>query len=667
MRVRLRSLAAKIVLLSVGISSVLAAGLTVLGYRTAARGLAARTETALASDSLLTANLVDSWMRERMESLRALAKVGPIRRSLETAASPAAEDLEATDRALGDAAALAPDIESIALIDLGGKVIRSSDGNDEGRDLSRRQHVREALGGKPSITGVAISEISKKPAISMAVPVLGSNGTLIGAAAIRAGIDPVRAFVEGARDRLGPGAQGILIDDAGLVVASTIDPAFQLRPIAPLDAERTAALLARKPWGNAAAPAPLEFSELGRLLGSSGPVTTRFALERAAQLAVGQPLRNASWVYVASLPMSEVGRSASEFLRKALAGAVFGLAFALGLALLFARRLTASVKRLTEASARVISEGDLTQRIEVLSDDEVGQLARSFADMVEALREALTTLRASAGVLSDAAIKLHSTMEDQSQFIARQAAALQETQVTAQEIKQTSALAAEKAQAVLQVAERAEEVGSAGENSVARSLGGLAEIGNQARAVGEQIQKLSERARQIGGITMTVKDLADQSNMLALNAAIEAVRSGEHGKSFAVVAREIRSLADQSIRATSQVGDILGELTRSIGAAVSMTEVSTLRMEAGIVEVQSSGDNLRALAGITRENVAAVRQIAAAVSQQNAGISQIFSAVTDQMSMMERVRSGLERTRSASDELREAAARVAQTLQRYRL
>ena len=654
MQLRVRSLATKVILLSVGISAILAAGLTFLGYRKAARGLRSRTETALAADSSLTANLIDSWMRERMGSLRALGRLGAIRRALETAASPAPEDLEATDRALTDGAALAPDVESIGLVNLAGKVIRTNDGKDEGHDLSQREYVRDALGGNTFITGVSVREASGKPAIFFAAPILGSNGTVIGAAYIRASTDPVRTCVEAAKNRLGPGAHGILLDNKGLVVETTIDPNFRMRPIAGAAAHA----------GSRAAP---YFVAPGWLGGMSAAVTTNFLVDGVQQLAVAQPLHNAKWVYVASLPMSEVERSAREFLRTAIAGALLGLAVAICLALFFARGLTRSLKRLTEVSERVISDGDLSQRIEALTDDEVGRLGRTFARMVEALREALTTLKASAGSLADAALKLRSSMDEQSQFIASQATALQQTQVTAQEIKQTSALAAEKAQLVLQVAERADEIGGAGERAVARSLGGLSEIGKQAREVGDHIQKLSERARQIGGITMTVKDLADQSNMLALNAAIEAVRSGEHGRSFAVVAREIRSLADQSIKATNDVGGILQELTSSIGTAVSLTEASTKRMEAGIVEVTSSGDNLRALSGITRENVAAVRQIAAAVNQQNAGISQIFAAVTDQMALMDRVRDGLQRTQQASEELREVAARVGQTLERYRL
>ena len=636
MRLPIRSLSAKIALLSVGISALLAGGLTVAGYRKAAAGLRARTETALAADASLTANLVDTWMRERQGSLRALARLTSIRRALETAASPAVEDLEATDRALGDAAALAPEIETIALVAPDGKVVRSSDGTDEGRNMSPQPWVQEAIAGKGFIGGVP-----GKAVVYFGVPVIGSNATPIGAAYVRAGLAEVRGFVAAAKNRLGSGAHGLLLDDVGVVVATTIDGVAPQRPVT--------------------------FPSLAALQGIDVAATTRFMLDGTQQLAVGLPLKNTRWVFVASLPMSEVERSAREFLANATAGALLGLAVALALALWFARRLTRSIKHLTEVSARVVEKGDLTQRIEVESEDEVGQLARSFARMVEALREVLGTLKVSAGTLSDAASSLNAIMQEQGQYIAQQATTLQETQVTTQEIRQTSALAAEKAQAVLQVAERAEEIGTAGATSIDRSLGGLSDIGHQAREVGNRIQELSESARQISGITMTVKDLADQSNMLALNAAIEAVRSGAHGRSFAVVAREIRSLADQSIRATVDVGQVLENLTRSIGTAVAMTESSTQRMEAGIVEVTSSGEKLRTLTGITRENVAAVRQIAAAVSQQNAGIAQIFTSLTDQMAQMERVRTSLEQTAHASNELSEVAAKVSRTLERYEL
>src|SRR5437868_14270263 len=100
MQLRVRSLATKVILLSVGISAILAGSLTFLGYRKAARGLRSRTETALADDSSLTASLIDSWMRERMGSLRAARRLSAIWRALEAAASSAREDREAPGAAL---------------------------------------------------------------------------------------------------------------------------------------------------------------------------------------------------------------------------------------------------------------------------------------------------------------------------------------------------------------------------------------------------------------------------------------------------------------------------------------------------------------------------------------------------------------------------------------
>ena len=667
MRFLPRTLAAKIVLLSVSIAAGLSLTLTMIGYRKSVQGLRESSARALEAEARLTASLVDTWAHDHLAALRALAGLRTVRRVFETVAAPAIDDLEAADSAMGDAVALAPEIESVALLSPSGRVIRSTDPADDGRDVRQRAYFSESIAGRPFVSGITTSVVTFQPVLFFAVPALGSNGTIIGAVRLRVNLAPIANFVEAARGRAGPGAHGILLDQSGLVVATTVDPSWQLRPVVALSPEDEKAALDDKRWGQAAPPAPLEIKELAAERAITTPTALHFPLGSVDQIGAAEPLQAVRWLYLASLPRVEVERTARELLRNDLLAAIVGLVIAIGLSLLFARQVVASVLRLTDVSARVVSEGDLAQKIESTSDDEVGQLTRSFARMVEALREALTALKESASALGEASGDLHTTVAKQSEFIGRQAAALQETQVTAQEIKQTSTLAAEKARTVLAVAERADEVGRAGETAVERSLGGLAEIGRRALEVGEQIERLSESARQIGGITATVKDLADQSNMLALNAAIEAVRSGEHGKSFAVVAREIRSLADQSIQATRQVGEILSQLQQAIGSAVTISHQSNKGMESGLVEVRASGTNLREMVAITRENVAAVRQIAAAVSQQNAGIGHIFTAVTDQLGMMEQVRGGLDSTNRASDRLRTVAERIAGTLSRYRL
>jgi methyl-accepting chemotaxis protein len=347
--------------------------------------------------------------------------------------------------------------------------------------------------------------------------------------------------------------------------------------------------------------------------------------------------------------------------------ALFALLAATG-SFLLARSITRPMTALSEVVRRIIEQKDLTQPLPMRSSpDEVGELANAFTSMLEHLRETTAGLQRGFIVLNDTVSELKEATRQQEKNIARQAAAIQETQVTTQEIKQTSLLAAEKADAVLSVASRAEEVGRSGEAAITGSLGGFEDLRTQVAQMAHRIAQLNERTQQIGGITQTVKDLADQSNMLALNAAIEAVRSGEHGKGFGVVAREIRSLADQSIQATERVRDILGDISQAILSTAKMTELGYTRMEEGLGQVRASGENLKELSTIVQDNSAAVRQIAAAVSQQNAGIAQIFGAVTDLSTMMNETVSSLQATTNATRALQEVAEQMQHVARSYRV
>jgi methyl-accepting chemotaxis protein len=300
----------------------------------------------------------------------------------------------------------------------------------------------------------------------------------------------------------------------------------------------------------------------------------------------------------------------------------------------------------------------------VRGEREVRDIAARRAELELQNRELVAPLLESARLLGDSAQELSASNAEQRRMVTAQATALQQTQTTAEEIRQTSALAAQKSEAVLRTAERAEEISRSGERAVEESLSGLADIREQVEQISAKISALNERTRQISGITETVKDLADQSNLLALNAAIEAARSGEHGRGFAVVAREIRSLADQSIQATARVREILEDIGGAIRAAVQITEQGKQRMEAGVVEMRTSGEKLRDLSTIVTTTSSAVRQIAAAVGQQNVGISQVFAAVTQQTRMMDETLQRLDATGQATLALQDLSKRVATVVER---
>jgi methyl-accepting chemotaxis protein len=325
------------------------------------------------------------------------------------------------------------------------------------------------------------------------------------------------------------------------------------------------------------------------------------------------------------------------------------------------------VDDLTRVTGEIVRRGDLTQTIRVRFHDEIGELAITFRLMVEKLRELPKGIGNTTQIVASAVEKLNVSVAEQGQTVARQATALQETQVTAQEIKQTSLVASQKAEAVLQYAERADTVSKTGETAVTQSLAALTAIRAQVEEIAIWITRLGGRAVQVGNITQTVKDLADQSNMLALNAAIEAVRSGEHGRGFAVVAREMRSLADQSIHATKQVREMLDEIGAAIREAVSITEKGVQRIDAGLQQVRTSGTTLAELSSIVKDNSFAVRQISAAVGQQNAGISQIFGAVSDQSKMMDENVARLGATEESLRALKDAATSLVALVEQFRV
>jgi methyl-accepting chemotaxis protein len=348
-------------------------------------------------------------------------------------------------------------------------------------------------------------------------------------------------------------------------------------------------------------------------------------------------------------------------------GEVLGcITVALLLAFGLRRSLVHPIRELKRVARKISQHGDLTLTVPVRSTDEVGQLADAFREMVERLRIIHHELRGSGGTLAESSAKMRRSAEQQQETVSSQAAALHQTRVTVEELRETSSLAAETADTVLKVAERADTLGRAGAESIAQGVSGLADLGSQVQEIAQRIHNLGESTQQIGAITKTVKDLADRSNMLALNAAIEAVRSGEHGKGFGVVAREIRMLADQSIEATLRVREILDVVGHAVAETVSITQRNAERMQSGLEQVRATGENLRELSSLIRDNTSAVRQIVAAVSQQDLGIAQILGAVSELAKMMEDTEQELGATKNAAVMLDEVSRKLTEVVTRYR-
>ena len=343
-----------------------------------------------------------------------------------------------------------------------------------------------------------------------------------------------------------------------------------------------------------------------------------------------------------------------------LAVVIFGIAAALWIA-----RSITSALRATALTAALIAEGDLSQTVVVRSNDEVGDLAVAFNLMVGGLREMVREIRDGAQSLAAAASEIAASVTQQGSSTAEQAAAVNQTTATVDEVRVTGQQATQKAQAVATMAQRAAEVAAEGLETVEATITGMGELRSRVEAVAEQILALSEQTQQVGAIIATVEDLADQSNLLAVNAAVEAARAGDQGLGFAVVAQEVRRLAERSKTATVQVRTILTDIQRATNAAVLATEQGTKGAESGAQLVERAGHAIRQLAATIHESAESAQLIVASVGQQSAGMDQIAVAMANINQATADTAAGARQLQKAADNLNALAQRLTGLVNRY--
>ncbi|MBA2658897.1 MAG: MCP four helix bundle domain-containing protein [Nitrosospira sp.] len=267
-------------------------------------------------------------------------------------------------------------------------------------------------------------------------------------------------------------------------------------------------------------------------------------------------------------------------------------------------------------------------------------------------------LRESIIQLSASSAEILATTTQVASGAAETAAAVSETTATVEEVKQTAQLASQKARHVSDSAQKASSVSQAGRRSADEAIQGMHRIQEQMGSIAESIVQLSEQSHAIGQIIATVNDLAEQSNLLAVNAAIEATRAGEQGKSFGVVAQEIRSLAEQSRQATSQVRTILGDIQKATNVAVLATEQGNKAVEAGVKQSAETDEAICLLSASINEAAQAATQIAASSQQQMVGMDQVVLAMNNIKQASEQNVTGTKQAEVAAQGLYEMGGRL---------
>ncbi len=373
----------------------------------------------------------------------------------------------------------------------------------------------------------------------------------------------------------------------------------------------------------------------------------------------------------ATLEQVEIGRAENARL---YASARTSTLLALGAALLIGvlssvaiqRSITAPLKTFMDFVGR-IGEGDLTGQAQAVRGDELGELGASLNAMVAGLREVASQTRQATENLNAATGEILASTQQQAASSSEQASAVQQTTATMAEISQAAAQISDRARQVVAAAEATSAAGNSGLQAVQNTTRTMEMIREQAEAVAENVLTLSEKTASIGEIIATVNDVAEQSHLLALNAAIEASAAGEHGRTFSVVASEIKNLADQSKEATVQVRSILGEIQKGINTSVMLTEEAVKRSESGKQQADIADGTIRQLTESVAQSVQAFQQIVAGANQQQIGFDQVAQAVRSIGQASEQTAGSTRQLEQAAANVNALAQQLSKAVERYRV
>jgi len=301
------------------------------------------------------------------------------------------------------------------------------------------------------------------------------------------------------------------------------------------------------------------------------------------------------------------------------------LGFLLGAAVsgMTIRSIRSIMFRLVATMQRVAANDLATDDAEITTEDEIGQAGTAFNRMKNSLREMIQSIAGTAQHVASASEELSSSATQQAQSAETQkdqtaqvATAMQEMSSTVLQVSENSNKAAEASR---QAAETARRGGAIVEETLSR----MRAIADSVSGTAKKMDELGKSSDQIGQIVGVINDIADQTNLLALNAAIEAARAGEQGRGFAVVADEVRKLAERTTTATKEIAGMIKNIQQETKTAVTAMETGTKQVEEGVKSTIQAGDSLKEIIHMAEQVGEMVMQIATAAMEQSSASEEV--------------------------------------------
>jgi len=314
------------------------------------------------------------------------------------------------------------------------------------------------------------------------------------------------------------------------------------------------------------------------------------------------------------------------------------------------------------------AQGDLTIKLTAeKNDDVIGQLFNGFNKLVQniknmilSLTDAIQATASASAQISSSAEEMAAGAQEQSTQTTEIAGAVEQMTKTIMETSKNSASAAEQSKV-------ARDVAKDGGKSISDTIEGMNKIANVVEDAASTIKELGKSSEKIGTIIEVIDDIADQTNLLALNAAIEAARAGEHGRGFAVVADEVRKLAERTTKATKEIGSMIKEIQKDTYGAVTAMESGTEEVQHGTKLAHESGSSLNEIISNTDQVLDIINQVAAASEEQSSAAEQISHSIEGINSVTQQAAAGVQQIARAAEDLNNLTVTLQRLVDQFKI
>lgn len=550
----------------------------------------------------------------------------------------------------------------------------------EGFDATQRPWYNKAMQNEGvQLTEVYIDTSTKSPIVTVVKALKDNQGQKIGVIGADLNLDSLSEMV--AKFNLGKEGYAYILDQNGIALA---------HPNKELVKEQT----------NLAEMLPFSKKALN---GEQGFETYTF--EGIEKIAGFKRIDRFGWGIFVQQPTSEAFSAVNKIYSNMVWTTLIAIIIAMVVGFVFSQAVSNKVRSVANVAAQM-AKGDLTGRVEVSGNDELGVLAHSFNEMIANVRELLERVTGTAALVNESSQELTATAQeaaattediakgiDETIRVVEDGARIQSSSVDAAQIAMR-----ELSQAVNQIAQGAQEQAenvNRGAEMVSGVATGIQEINqrmlvvdeaaklNKAKAeeggqivaetivdieeikkvvfeAADAIRELGNNSKQIGEIVEVIDDIAEQTNLLALNAAIEAARAGEHGKGFAVVADEVRKLAERSGKSTQEIRQLIQTIQKTTVQAVNSIEVGTDQVEKGSAKAQTAGKALQDIVAEARRSEEEIQVITRSIVEIRQQSEAVVQAIDNMAAITEENTASTEEMAAGSDNVLHTIENIAQ-------